>query len=127
PVAERLTGWHAGDALGRTVSEVFQVIDELTRRPLADPVASCLAEGRVVESPGHALLLSADGKEYSVRDSAAPIYDRTGASLGAVLAFKDVSQIRGMEREMVSLASHDALTGLVNRREFEVLLEKAIQ
>ncbi|HEV7504172.1 MAG TPA: EAL domain-containing protein [Thermoanaerobaculia bacterium] len=126
PVAERLTGWHSGEALGRTVPEVFQIVDELTRRPLADPVERCLAEGRVVESPGPALLLSADGKEYSVRDSAAPIFDRNGASLGVVVVFKDVSQLRGMEREMVYLASHDALTGLINRREFEVRLEKAI-
>ena len=49
-----------------------------------------------------------------MRDSAAPIYDRSGAALGAVLVFKDVTELRGMEREMVYLASHDALTGLIN-------------
>ena len=103
------------------------MVDEITRQPLADPVARCLAEGRVVESPGHAVLVSRDGKEYSVRDSAAPIYDRSGAALGAVLVFKDVTQLRGMEREMVYLASHDALTGLINRREFEVRLKRAIR
>ncbi len=127
PVAERLTGWKAEEAIGLTVLEVFQVVDENTRKPLADPVARCLEEGKVVESPGHALLLSKDGKEYSVRDSAAPIYDRSGASLGAVLVFKDVTQLRGMEREMIYLASHDALTGLINRREFEVSLKRAIR
>ncbi len=127
PVAERLTGWKADEAIGLTVPEVFQVVDEITRKPLADPVTRCLEEGKVVESPGHALLLSKDGKECSVRDSAAPIYDRTGASLGAVLVFKDVTQLRGMEREMIYLASHDALTGLINRREFEVRLKRAIR
>jgi len=126
PVAERLTGWHAEEALGRKVPEVFQIVDEVTRRPLAGPVERCLAEGRVVESPGPALLLSASGKEYSVRDSAAPIFDRNGVSLGVVVVFKDVSQLRCMEREMVYLASHDTLTGLINRREFEVRLERAI-
>jgi diguanylate cyclase (GGDEF)-like protein/PAS domain S-box-containing protein len=127
PVAERLTGWKADAALGLSVAEVFRVVDEITRKPLADPVALCLEEKRVVESPGHALLLSLDGKEYSVRDSTAPICDRSGAALGAVLVFKDVTQLRGLEREMVYLASHDALTGLINRREFEVRLKRAIR
>jgi diguanylate cyclase (GGDEF)-like protein/PAS domain S-box-containing protein len=127
PVAERLTGWKAEEAIGRTVSEVFQVVDEITRKPLVSPVARCLEEKRVVESPGHALLLSREGKEYSVRDSAAPIWDRNGAALGAVLVFKDVTQLRGMEREMIYLASHDALTGLINRREFEARLKRAIR
>jgi diguanylate cyclase (GGDEF)-like protein/PAS domain S-box-containing protein len=127
PVAERLTGWTTEAALGRAVPEVFQVIDEITRKPLADPMALCLAEGRVVESPGHAVLISQEGKEYSVRDSVAPIYDRSGAVLGAVLVFKDVTQLRGMEREMIYLASHDALTGLINRRELEVRLKRAIR
>src|SRR5215210_5376990 len=127
PVAERLTGWKAEEAIGLTVPEVFQVVDEITRKPLTDPVARCLDEGRIVESPGHAMLVSKDGQEYSVRDSAAPIYDRSGASLGAVLVFKDVTQLRGMEREMIYLASHDALTGLINRREFEVRLKRAIR
>ena len=127
PVAERLTGWKAEEAIGRTVPEVFRLVDELTRKALGDPVVRCLDEGRVVESPGNVLLLSADSKEYSVRDSAAPIYDRRGDSLGAVLVFKDVTQLRGMEREMIYLASHDPLTGLINRREFEVRLKRAIR
>jgi diguanylate cyclase (GGDEF)-like protein/PAS domain S-box-containing protein len=127
PVAERLTGWKSDEAIGLTVPEVFQVVDEITRKPLTDPIARCLEEGQVVESPGHALLLSKDGKEYAVRDSAAPIYDRSGSSLGAVLVFKDVTELRGMEREMIYLASHDALTGLINRREFEVRLKRAIR
>ncbi len=127
PVAEKLTGWSSERALGRPVSEVFRVVDEVTRQSLPDPLQRCLAEGRIVESPGHALLLNEDGKEYSVRDTAAPIRDRRGNPIGAVLVFKDVTQLRGMEREMIYLASHDALTGLLNRREFEVRLKRAIR
>jgi len=127
PVAEGLTGWTAEEATGRPVAEVFQLVDEVTRTPLADPVLRCLREGRVVESPGHALLLGTEGREYSVRDSAAPIRDRHGEVIGAVVVFKDVTQLRGMEREMIYLASHDALTGLLNRREFEVRLKRAIR
>jgi diguanylate cyclase (GGDEF)-like protein/PAS domain S-box-containing protein len=127
PVAERLTGWTSETAVGKPVTEVFQIVDEGSRKPLTDPVRRCMDEHRVVESPGHALLLSADGKEYSVRDSAAPIYDRSGEILGVVLVFKDVTQLRGMEREMIYLASHDALTGLINRREFEIRLKRGIR
>ncbi|MFP5287417.1 MAG: diguanylate cyclase domain-containing protein, partial [Thermoanaerobaculia bacterium] len=127
PVAERLTGWSSERALGQPVSEVFRIVDETTRQPLLDPLDRCLAEGKVVESPGHAPLVTDDGKEYSVRDTAAPIRDRRGNLLGAVLIFKDVTQLRGMEREMIYLASHDALTGLINRREFETRLKRAIR
>ncbi len=127
PVAVRLTGWSEEQALGRPVLEVFQVVDEVTRTSLGDPVSRCLEEVRVVESPGHALLVSADGKEYSVRDSAAPIRDRHGRVTGVVLVFKDVTQLRRMEREMIYLANHDALTGLINRREFEIRLKRALR
>jgi len=127
PVAERLTGRTAGDALGRLITEVFQLVDEITRTPLADPVRRCLDEAKIVESPGHALLLSADGNEYSIRDSSAPIYAADGAPLGAVVVFKDVTRLRGAEREMIYLASHDALTGLINRRELEVRLKRALR
>jgi diguanylate cyclase (GGDEF)-like protein/PAS domain S-box-containing protein len=127
PVAERLTGRTADSALGRLITEVFQVVDEVTRTPLADPVRRCLDEAKIVELPGHALLLSADGNEYSIRDSSAPIYAADGAPLGAVVVFKDVTRLRGAEREMIYLASHDALTGLINRREFEVRLKRALR
>jgi diguanylate cyclase (GGDEF)-like protein/PAS domain S-box-containing protein len=127
PVAEKLTGWPSERALGLPVTEVFRVVDEVTRQTLPDPLQRCLVERKIVESPGHAMLLSKDGKEYSVRDTAAPIRDRHGNLLGAVLVFKDVTQLRGMEREMIYLASHDALTGLINRREFEVRLKRAIR
>jgi diguanylate cyclase (GGDEF)-like protein/PAS domain S-box-containing protein len=127
PVAERLTGWSAAEAIGLPCARVFSLVDEATRRALPDPIASCIASGAVFESTGHLLLGSRDGREYAVRDSAAPIHDRRGGLIGAVLVFKDVTQLRGMEREMTYLASHDALTGLINRREFEIRLKRAIR
>ncbi len=126
PAAEALTGWSAETALGHAVGDVFCLFDELTRRPLPDPVTRCLREGIVARSPEHAMLRSATGAEYAVRDSAAPIQDDMGVALGVVLVFRDVTEMRGMERKMTYLASHDTLTGLVNRREFELRLERAI-
>ncbi len=127
PVAERLTGWTELEATGKPAGTVFALFDEMSRRSIACPVERCLAENRVVESPGHAVLVRADGMEFSVRDSAAPIRDRGGNLVGSVLVFKDVTQLRGLEREMIYLASHDALTGLINRREFEARLKRALR
>ncbi|HXO18922.1 MAG TPA: EAL domain-containing protein [Thermoanaerobaculia bacterium] len=124
--AERLTGCDAGSSLGAPVGEIFKLVDELTREPLRDPVERCFEADAVVESPGHALLVGCDGRELAVRDSAAPIHGRDGKLAGAVLVFKDVTQLRDLEREMVYLASYDALTGLINRREFEIRLQRAI-
>ncbi len=127
PAAEGLTGWSVAQARGRRTPEVFRLVDETTHQPLAtDPVASCLESGAVVRSAGHALLLNAGGQEYWVHHSAAPIRDPAGKVSGIVLVFHDVTELRGMEREMVYLASHDPLTGLLNRREFERRLERAV-
>jgi diguanylate cyclase (GGDEF)-like protein len=90
-------------------------------------VARCLDAAKPVESPGHALLVAAGGREHAIRDTAAPIFDAEGVLDGAVVVFKDVTQLRGMEREMLYLASHDALTGLINRRELEVRLKRALR
>jgi diguanylate cyclase (GGDEF)-like protein/PAS domain S-box-containing protein len=127
PAAEALTGWSAAQARGRRIPEIFRLVDETMRQPLGDPVAACLARGGTVRAAEHTLLLSASGQEYSVHYSASPIHDLAGRPLGVVLVFEDVTELRGMEREMIYLASHDPLTGLLNRREFETRLERAIQ
>ncbi len=127
PVAEQLTGWTAGEAAGRPVSQVFQVLNEVTRVPVDSPILRCLREDRVVELPEPALLVNRRGQEISVQDSAAPIRDRTGRLIGAVMVFHDVSQERRLQRALTYQATHDALTGLINRREFEVRLGDALQ
>jgi diguanylate cyclase (GGDEF)-like protein/PAS domain S-box-containing protein len=127
PVAEQLTGHTLADALGRPVGEVYQLVDEATGQPRPNPVERCLAEGQVVvRLTGHSLLLRSDGEQFAVRDSAAPVRDRNGVIIGAVLVVQDVTQLRGLEREMLYLARHDSLTGLINRRELERQLETAI-
>jgi diguanylate cyclase (GGDEF)-like protein/PAS domain S-box-containing protein len=126
PVAERLTGWTSLEACGKPVGQVFNVMDEATGKPLANPVERCLQEEDVVELAGYSLLTRRDGRDFAIRDSAAPIRDRLGRVAGCVLVFKDVTQIRGMEREMMYLARHDPLTGLINRREFEKRLQHCL-
>ena len=127
PIAEKLTGWKTEDAFGRNLAEVFHVISEETRQPVIDPVKRCLQEDRVVGLANHSILIGRDGQEYSINDSAAPIRNRQGKSIGAVLVFHDISEERRLSLQVAHDAKHDSLTGLVNRREFEKRLERALK
>ncbi len=127
PVAERLTGMTSDAARGQALDEIYRVFDEESRKPLLNPLARCLREGRPVMLPGRRIMIARDGGEVSIRDSAAPIRDADGNILGAVLAFKDVTVVRDMERAMSHLANHDGLTGLLNRTAFERRLAHALE
>jgi diguanylate cyclase (GGDEF)-like protein/PAS domain S-box-containing protein len=118
--AARLLGVAAAAALGRPLLELAAFVDELDRRPLGDPVRQSLTAGTRVSLGRRALLIAAsDGTECSIDVSATPIRDEGGAVNGAVVLLHDVTELRGIARQMTYQASHDALTGLVNRREFE--------
>ncbi|MCP5415588.1 MAG: EAL domain-containing protein [Chromatiaceae bacterium] len=126
PVAEKLTEWNASEARGKPLGAVFRIINELTREPAVDPVQRCRNEGRVIGLANHTVLISRSGCEYSIQDSAAPIRDGKKQLLGVVLVFNDVTESRRMAREAEHQATHDTLTGLVNRREFDRRLEQAL-
>ena len=126
PVAARMTGWPIEEARGRPVDQVFQILHETTRKPASSPVMRALAESCAAGLPEHTVLVSKDGTEYGIQDSASPIRDDEGHSLGMVLVFHDVSEQRRLAKEVNYRASHDALTGLVNRAEFEIRLKHAL-
>ena len=125
-VAEALTGWTNAEAQGRPLSDVFRIVNEQTRQPAPDPVARCLQEGKIVGLANHTVLINRHGQEYHVDDSAAPIRGRDGRVLGVVLVFHDVTENRRLTRQLEYDATHDALTGLINRTEFERRLERAL-
>lgn len=126
PVAETLTGWANDEARGRPLAEVFNIVEEQSREAAPDPVARCLQQGRTVGLANHTVLISRGGREYDIDDSAAPIRGRDGQILGAVLVFHDITASRQLARQLAHDATHDALTGLVNRSEFEKRLERAL-
>ncbi|MEB3211387.1 MAG: EAL domain-containing protein [Leptolyngbyaceae bacterium] len=126
PSAEDLTGWRVQEAKGKPIAEVMPIIHEMTRAPMTNPVEHVLKHRHRVELANHAVLINRFGVEYAIQDSAAPILSNDGKLLGAVLAFHDVTQTRLMERQLAWQASHDSLTGLMNRREFEQKLSEAI-
>ena len=127
PVAESLTGWENREAEGRLIGEVLTVVEETTREASESPVMRCLREGQVLGLSQHTVLVNRRGQELAIQDSAAPIRDRAGNLIGAVMVFHDVSKERRLHRALYYQASHDALTGLINRREFENRLTAAVE
>ncbi len=126
PVAEDLIGWDTREVSGKALPEVFTILNEATREPLEDPVSRSLREGRVVTDADNTVLVNRRGQEIAIQDSAAPIRDRAGRIIGVVMVFHDVSKERRLRRALAYQASHDVLTGLINRREFENRLNEAL-
>lgn len=127
PVAEQLTGWRLEDSMGRPLDEVFRAFHEETCEPLENPLSQAVRRLRPIKSVRPVLLIRKDGNELYVESTAAPIRDGTGAVSGGVLVFHDVSESRELNRRLSYHASHDLLTGLVNRREFESRVERALK
>ncbi len=126
PVAERMTGWGNAEAAGQPLSAVFHIVDEATGAPEMCPVSRCLVDTPDDERLTLTQLIARDGRTYGIEDSAAPIRDAQGQVLGVVLVFHDVTEQRRMGHEMSFRATHDELTGLVNRSEFESRLQRAL-
>lgn len=126
-VAEQLTGWPQAEAAGQPLDKVFHIISEVTREIVPSPVETVLREGVVVGLANHTILIHRDGTEINIEDSAAPIREYSGAIVGVVLVFHDVTKAHEMSRRMSWAATHDALTGLYNRTEFERRLQAMIE
>ncbi len=125
--AESLIGTNRDDAAGHRIGELFTLVDDADRRPLGDPVERCLAMRRRVNMGRRAVMINKDDdNEHSVEISASPIRGPGNSISGSVVVFHDVGEIRGLTRKMSYQATHDPLTGLINRREFERRLDEAM-
>jgi len=127
PIAETLTGWSVTEAKGRPLREVFHIVNGVTREPQINPAEKCLRENRIVGMENDTVLISRDGMERVIEDSGAPVRDREGNIVGAVMVFYDVTLMRNSPHLLSHQATHDALTGLVNRREFERRLTALVE
>ena len=127
PVAEELTGWKVDDASGRPIDEIFRGFHEETCEPLENPLAVSIRRDRAIKSVRPTLLIRRDGNELYIESTASPIRDGKGDVTGGVLVFHDVSESRDLNRRLSYHASHDILTGLVNRAEFENRVERALK
>jgi diguanylate cyclase (GGDEF)-like protein/PAS domain S-box-containing protein len=126
PVAEQLTAWSLAEARGQPLGAVLKLVNELTREPIGNSLAGALGRGESGGATDHTVLITRAGNEVAIQESAAPISDRAGRVIGAVVVFHDVTRERRLKRALAYQASHDALTGLINRREFDNRLHTAL-
>ena len=127
PVAESLTGWRLTEAVGQPLRTILHLVSEAGAALAADPVDGALRNAPPGDPPRHAVLIARDGTEHPIEHTAAPIRNRDGVIAGAVLAFRDVGESRKMARQLSWQATHDSLTGLVNRAEFERRLNALVE
>jgi diguanylate cyclase (GGDEF)-like protein/PAS domain S-box-containing protein len=114
-VAEKMTGWLRAEAIGKPLAEVFRIIDGGTRQTARDPMEMAVEQNKTVGLTVNCVLIDRDGFESAIEDSAAPIHDRLGRVIGAVIVFHDVSAARAMSMQMTYSAHHDVVTNLPNR------------
>jgi len=124
--AEIRTGWSRFDAFARPLIEVFDVMDALTGEAAQNPARLAIEKKSGVRFEGGYILVSRDGRETAIEQSAAPMHDQRGNVVGAVIVFRDVVVSRDRSRQMLHLAEHDALTDLPNRLLFNDRLTRAI-
>ncbi|MFK5950559.1 MAG: EAL domain-containing protein [Methylococcales bacterium] len=128
PAAELLIGVAEEVVQQKQVSDYFKLINEHTRAIIPCPVADCLRSKKIIANDKDHILLG-KSKRFSIYNSVSPIINDDGIMLGTVLVFRDVTQSRALNEELNWQASHDSLTGLANRRQFELnmgaLLNKA--
>jgi diguanylate cyclase (GGDEF)-like protein/PAS domain S-box-containing protein len=125
-VAERMTGWTQAQASGRAVDDIFRLIDVTTRGAIASPTAGAIIENRTVGLGADCMLIRNDGVEIAVETSAAPIHDRQGGVIGAVMVAHDVTVARELSHKLARLALYDSLTDVPNRTLFRDRLDQAM-
>ena len=126
PVAESLTAWPASEAVGKAVAEVIRIVDEEAGQGMEDLVMQCLQQSCAVAHHDRILLVNRMDARHAIQQTAAPIRSRQGEVTGVVTVLRDVSTERTLKKELYWQATHDQLTGLHNRPEFEQKLDDAI-
>ncbi|MDG6777219.1 EAL domain-containing protein [Thiomicrorhabdus sp. zzn3] len=127
PVAEHLTGWSNHAAQKQPIEDVFKIYNELTMEPAANPALQSMEFQKIIALANHTVLINRAGEKISIEDSGAPIIDKDGQTIGAVLVFHDATEARQLRDRLTWQALHDSLTNLYNRQAFETRIEDLIQ
>ncbi|WP_052307073.1 PAS domain S-box protein [Acetobacterium woodii] len=118
-VAQELTGWSKSEAMGKSIEEVFHIVNDQSHKKTGNIVQDVLRTKEIKELETDSLLIAKDGTERSIEDSAAPIMEENGDVLGVVLVFRDFTEKKQKLEQIEYLSYHDQLTGLYNRRFYE--------
>lgn len=128
PIAEKMTGWDEKEAAGKPLHEILKLLDEKTNKPLNIPVVKWLNQNQKLPPSKPVTLVNRKRtKEYTIEFSVSPLRNSKKIVIGAVFAFHNVTKLRTLTNQLSFQATHDALTGLINRREFEVRINQAIK
>ncbi|GGC88410.1 diguanylate cyclase domain-containing protein [Vreelandella lutescens] len=125
-VAEELTGWASRDALGKPVEHILKLVNNQTFHTATNPARRAMTENRTVGLAMNCLLIRQDGSQLEIEDSAAPIHNHQGFTVGAVVVFHDACQSLTRSAQFAYQAQYDALTSLPNRFLFAERLSRAI-
>jgi diguanylate cyclase (GGDEF)-like protein/PAS domain S-box-containing protein len=123
--AQGLTGWSKDRAVGAPLDEVFRLVDEQNQGPGQDGLITCMRADRAIGKCNRGLL-ARNGERRDIEYSASPIRVIGGETSGAIIVFHDVTSERELARQLSYQATHDALTGLINRHEFERRLQRIL-
>jgi diguanylate cyclase (GGDEF)-like protein/PAS domain S-box-containing protein len=126
-VAESLTGWPAAEALGQPLTAVFLLLEEGGGPGVEGLMRRCLDEGHSIRLAERITLERRDGRRYAIESTCAPIRHADGRVVGTVIIFQDVSDKRLMALQLAHQATHDELTGLLNRQAFDAHLQRALE
>ncbi len=119
PIAQKITGWNAKDAIGQHFEKIFNIINEYSREKIKCPIDIVFETKEIIELANHTILISKDGTEKPIEDTIAPIVYKDGNLLGAIIVFRDFSFKKEKQKQIEYLSFHDQLTGLYNRRYFD--------
>lgn len=125
-VAESLTGWSHREALWQPLERVFNIVNEVTRRPVESPATRALREGVVVGLANHTVLIRKNGQECPIDDSAAPIRNELGHVSGCVLIFRDVTAQRLLERDKANQLLTARLLAAIVESSNDAIISKSL-
>jgi diguanylate cyclase (GGDEF)-like protein/PAS domain S-box-containing protein len=124
--AEQLTGWSLAESAGQPMVEIFRTRDSSGEDSAETTAAVAILRIRAMHLPSSCMLIRRDGAEVPIEESIAPIHNREGQAIGAVIVFRDVSAARATALQIVHSAQHDFLTGLPNRVLLNDRIDQAI-